>query len=294
MHRLIQQLFAEGTVLTDGAWGTQLQAAGLQVGEFPDAWNLTHPEKVLEVASSYVDAGSRVILTNTFGANRIRLALDGLEVRADEINRQGVQISKAAAGSRAVVFASVGPTGKMLVSGEISADTVKRAFAEQTSALADAGAQAILLETFSDLEEARVALAAAKETGLPVAVSMLFDSGKNRDRTMMGNTPEEVACVLTDEGADIIGANCGQGIASFDAVCRRLHAATYLPLWIKANAGLPDVVQGITRYAATPEDFALHVPGLLRHGARFVGGCCGTNPQFIRAIRDVLRKELPL
>jgi len=221
MHSTIAQLLARGPVVTDGAWGTQLQARGLGLGEFPDLWNLAHPEKVQEVAKAYVDAGSRVILTNTFGANRIRLAEQGAVDRLVEINTRGVEISRAAAVGRSQVFASIGPSGKILMTGDITADELRTAYSEQAKALADAGADALVVETMSDLEEALLAVSAARETGLPVVACMVFDSGKDKDRTMMGNTPEQVARALVDAGADVIGANCGQGVAGFVPICKR-------------------------------------------------------------------------
>ncbi len=285
MHALIQKLLASGPVVTDGAWGTELQARGLGLGEFPDIWNLTHADRVAEVARAYVAAGSQVILTNTFGANRIRLGEQGAAERVTEINRRGVEISREAAKGHAHVFASIGPSGKLLLSGEISEAELLAAFAEQARALAQAGADALVIETMTDLTEAQLALRAAAETGLPLVACMVFDSGKNKDRTMMGTTPEQAAQALTKAGADVIGANCGQGIAGFAAIGRRLRAATDRPLWLKPNAGLPTVVDGRAQYRTTPEEFAGYVPELLELGASFVGGCCGTRPEFIEAIR---------
>jgi methionine synthase I (cobalamin-dependent) len=293
MHSLIQDLLAAGPVLTDGAWGTQLQARGLAVGDFPDVWNLTHAERVAEVARAYVEAGSRVILTNTFGANRVRLAEAGFAHQTADINRLGVEISRRAAAGRARVFASLGPTGKMLLSGEITPEELSAAFAEQARALAAAGADALVVETMSDLEEAKLAVAAARDSGLPVVACMVFDSGKNKDRTMMGQTPEQVAAALSAAGADVIGSNCGQGVAGFVHICARLRAATDRPIWVKANAGLPELVEGRTVYRTTPAEFASHLPALLQAGASFVGGCCGTSPAFIQALQDQLDRRTP-
>ena len=284
MHPTIEKLLAAGPIVSDGAWGTQLQARGLAIGDFPDAWNLSHPERVAEVARAYVDAGSRVILTNTFGANRIRLAENSLGDRVAEINRRGVEISRQAADGKAAVFASIGPTGKLLMNGEVSAEEMLAAFAEQARAMAEGGADALVVETMSDLEEAKLAVAAARATGLPVVACMVFDSGKNLDRTMMGTTPEQAAQELTAAGADVIGANCGQGIGGFLPLCQRLRAATDRPIWMKPNAGLPQLVEGRAVYVGTPEDFAGHIPALLKAGANFVGGCCGTSPQFVSAV----------
>jgi len=288
MHPLLAELLARGPVLTDGAWGTQLQARGLAIGEFPDLWNLTHPERVAEVAQSYVDAGSRVILTNTFGANRIRLIEAGASDRVTEINRAGAEISRRAVGTKAKVFASIGPTGKLLLTGEVTEQALRAAFEEQAVALAAGGADGLVVETMADLAEAQIAVRAAKTTGLPVVGCMVFDSGKNKDRTMMGTTPEQAAVGLAEAGADVIGANCGQGIAGFLLICARFRAATDLPIWVKGNAGLPQMVDGKARYTTAPEEFAAFMPQLIQQGASFIGGCCGTDPHFIRAVSAVL------
>ena len=285
MHALIQQLIGRGPVLTDGAWGTEFQARGLELGEFPDAWNLSQPERVAEVAQAYVEAGSEIILTNTFGANRLRLGDHRLADNVAKINRRGVEISRHAAHGHALVFAAIGPSGKMLVNEETTVDALRAAFDEQAHALADAGADGIVVETMSDLAEAQQAAMAAHATGLPVVACMVFDSGKNKDRTMMGTTPEEAAQVLAAAGIDVIGANCGQGIAGFVPICQRLRAAASLPIWIKPNAGLPEIINGRATYRTTTAVFARYARTLIDAGANFIGGCCGTNPSFIRALK---------
>lgn len=285
MNPFIQHLADTGPIITDGAWGTELQARGLASGDLPDRWNLSNPERVAEVARAYVQAGSQIILTNTFSSNRLRLADQGLAHEVAAINRNGVEISFREATGHAYVFASIGPSGKMLMSGETSEAELRAAFAEQARALADAGADALVVETMSDLEEAKLAVAAARDTALPVVACMVYDSGKDKDRTMMGTTPEQAAEALANAGADVIGANCGQGIAGFIPICRRLRAATALPIWMKANAGLPELVDGRPVYRTTPETFASHLPALVDAGATFVGGCCGTSPDFIRGLR---------
>lgn len=292
MPPVLENLLADGPVLADGAWGTELQARGLAPGECPDAWNLSHAEHVADVARAYVEAGSRVILTNTFGANRLRLAALELAGKVVAINRRGVELSRRAAGNRALVFASIGPSGKMLVTGEVTADELRAAFDEQAFALADAGADALVIETMADLEEARLAVAAARSTGLPVVACMVFGAGRGKDRTLMGTTPEQAAEALAAAGADVVGANCGQGIADLVGICRRLRAATDRPLWIKPNAGLPKLVGGRPVYDLTPEGFASHVPALVAAGASFLGGCCGTGPEFIRAMRQRLQRPV--
>ena len=281
------ELFSGGPVLTDGAWGTELQKRGLGVGECPDAWNLSHPGEVSEVARRYSEAGSRVVLTNTFRANPISLAQCGLADRTADINRAGVELSKKVAGT-ALVFGSVGPSGKILSAGEVSEQALLFAFRTQADALAMGGADALLLETFSELEEASIALNAAKATGLPIVVSFAFDTGKNKDRTMTGLTPERAAVAMTEAGADAVGANCGVGSAQVVELCRRMRAATHLPLWMKPNAGLPEVIGGVVEYRVTAEQFASAVLSLREAGASFIGGCCGTTPEFIRAAAAAL------
>jgi methionine synthase I (cobalamin-dependent) len=230
-----------------------------------------------------------VILTNTFRANRIALADAGLETRVREINRAGVEISRRAAADGAYVFASLGPSGRLLAAGDVEEEALREAFAEQAAALAEAGAAALVVETLSDPAEAAIAVSAARETGLPVVACMTFDSGADGDRTMMGTTVEEAMRALVDAGADVVGANCGQGIEGFVALCERIRAVTERPIWIKANAGLPELEGERVVYRTTPEAFGRAAPALVRAGAGFVGGCCGTSPAFVAAIAAALR-----
>lgn len=290
MHAFIAELIKDGPVLTDGSWGTQIIKRGLKPGESPDTWNLTHPDKVQEVAKEYVDAGSRVILTNTFGANRYVLGKFGQADKVREINIAGVEISRRAAGSKAFVFASMGPSGKLLAVKEVTETDLAQAFEEQARAIAVSGADAIVVETMMDLAEARIAVASAKKTGLPVVACLVFAAGKMKDRTMMGNTPEQAVEVLSQAGADVLGANCGQGIEGFIPICSRMRAATELPLWMKANAGLPERVAGQVVYPTTAPDFAGFVPELVKAGANFIGGCCGSDRSFIIEIKKTLER----
>jgi len=284
--------FTSGTFILDGGWGTQLQLGGLGIGEHPDFWNLSHPEKVQEVASAYVRAGSDIILTNTFGSNRILLAKHGADDKVAELNRAGVRLSKEVAKKQnRRVFASIGPTGVMLTSGTVTPDELYTVFLEQTEAIAAELPDGIVIETMSDPAEAVLAVKAAKATGLPVAACLVFDTGKNKDRTMMGTTPEQAVEQLSAAGADIVGANCGQGIDGFIPICQRMRAVTALPLWMKANAGLPEIVDGKTIYRQTPEKFAESAKELLAAGANFIGGCCGTTPEYIQALRECVLKH---
>ena len=281
MSRLDKWL-ANGLMISDGAWGTQLQLRGLASGTTPDTWNLAHADQVEAVARAYVEAGSQVILTNTFRANAVAMPSVS-ESDLDAINRAGVTLSRHAAGN-ALVFASIGPTGKILLSGEITAGQAYAAFAVQAASLSAAGADALLIETMSDIEEARLAVAAARLTSLPVIASFAFDSGKNKDRTMMGATPETVAAAMAEAGADAVGANCGVGVELSVPICSRLHAACSLPIWIKPNAGLPTIQEGAIHYATSAEYFASHFAALAAAGASFVGSCCGSTPEFIAAL----------
>lgn len=288
MHETIKTILENGPVVTDGAWGTELMKKGMKAKECPEIWNLTDPEKVVEVAKSYVDAGSRVILTNTFGANRFVLSRYNMKDKVREINIAGVDISKEAAGDKALVFASMGPSGKMLIMKNVTETELQEAFNEQADAIKDAGADAIIVETMTDMEEALIAIAAAKKTGLPLIASMVFDAGKEKDRTIMGHTIEEMAEKFTSAGVDVLGTNCGKGIEGFIPVCKKMRASTDLPLWVKANAGSPEYIKGETVYNTTPEEYAAFIPLLVEAGADFIGGCCGTNPNFIRAIKEKL------
>ncbi len=288
MHPTIQRCLADGPIILDGGWGTQLQLRGLEVGLHPDLWNLSHPEKVEEVARAYVDAGSQIILTNTFGSTRFTLSRHGFQDKVAQVNQEGVRISQRAARGRAKVFASMGPTGVLLMSGTVSEEELESAFREQAIALAQAEPDGLVIETMSDLAEAVIAVKAAKSTGLPVVACMVFDSGKNKDRTMMGVTPEQAVEKLTEAGADVIGSNCGQGIEGFLPICERMRKATDLPLWMKANAGLPEMRDGKAVYAQSPEDFAAKALKLVDAGANFLGGCCGTSPAFIAALKKAL------
>jgi len=290
MHELLQALVATGSpVLTDGAWGTALQARGLERGACPEALNTDAPDMVQAVAAAYASAGSRVVLSNSFGGNRFRLAEYGREGQVRELNRRAAELSKLGAEDKAKVFASIGPSGKMLMMGAVTEDELTEAFKEQAQALAEGGADGIVIETMSDLEECKLAAAAALTTGLPVIACLTYDTGPEMDRTMMGTTPEQAAEELGALGVHGVGANCGQGIETYAKVCARLTAtAGDLAVWIKANAGVPQVQGGEVVYPTEPAAFAACVPDLKAAGATFVGGCCGTTPEHIRAVAEAI------
>lgn len=276
---------------TDGAWGTEMIRLGAQAGKICDIWNLDAPEKVLSIPKAYVDAGAQVVLTNTFSSNRIMLASHGLADRAADVARAGAEISKRAAEGHAYVFGSIGPCGKMVMMGEVSPEEVEESAAEEASALAKGGADAVVIETQTDLVEAEAALRGALGAcDLPVGVSFTFDSGADHDRTMMGVSIEQVYEMARTAGAAFVGANCGVGIETFVGIAGKFAACgSDLPVWIKGNAGLPEVgPDGNVVYSAPPEAYADAVEPLLKAGARFIGGCCGSGPDHVRAIAEKL------
>jgi methionine synthase I (cobalamin-dependent) len=280
--------FAGKITISDGAWGTELDKLGCPPGFCREEWNVTKPELIEQVARSYVDAGAQILLTNTFGANKFVL---GRHERGDKVvpfNREGAAICKRVAGKGAKVFASIGPSGKIVMIGEVSEEELFDAFKEQAAALAAGGADGLVVETMTELAEAVTAVKAAKTTGLPVVASMTYDSGPNRTNTMMGVTPEQAVEHLIGAGADIIGCNCGIGIENYIEVCAMLRAATDKPIWVKANAGLPEIENGKVVYKMTPQEFATKARDLVKAGANIVGGCCGTSPEFVKALRETL------
>ncbi len=288
--------YGPGPALADGAWGTELQKRGLPVGDCPDEWNLSRPDAVREVAASYFRAGSQIILTNTFGANPFQLARHGLEKRLVEINQAGARISveTAAAGSREtgrddiVLLGDIGPSGKLLMMGDVGEEELFAGFSEQAQALSDAGVQGLIVETMSDVEEMAIAVRAARGTGMPVVASMTFDKGPKGYHTMMGNSPALYVEKATEAGATIIGANCGTGIEAYVELARELRALTDSPVWIKANAGLPELKGDKAVYSMTPEAYRDHAREVVHAGVDVIGGCCGTDPRFIVALAGML------
>lgn len=276
---------------TDGAWGTELQKLGIKPGQMCDGWNFEHPDKVLQVAQSYVDAGSEVILSNTFSGNRVILAKHGMEGQVFEINKAGAAISKRAASGQAYVFASVGPTGLMPTIGQGTPEELEEVFAEQARGLEAGGADAIVVETLSDIVEAEAALRGClRATSIPVGLSFTFDAGENGAFTMMGVSVAAACEVAARGGASFVGANCGRGIETFLSIAELFaQCNSGLPVWIKGNAGLPvrDAAGNIS-YSATPETYAAAVGPLLGAGAKFIGGCCGSTPTHIRAVAQAL------
>ena len=283
--------FARKVRITDGVYGTELQAKGLLgPGECAELLNADKPAAVEAVARSYVEAGADVIMTNSLMAHRFGLEPYGATGRAAEIAEAAARIAtKATEGTDVKVFGSFGSTGKIVMMGEVSQEELSASFAETTDALVRGGADAIVLETFNELAEAEIALKAVKSVcDLPVIVSMAFAYGPDNSATMMGNTPAGLTAMAEANAAAAVGANCGVGPGEYVRVAEMLRAATDLPIWIKPNAGLPVVKDGVTTFPMTPAEFATFVPQLTVAGANFIGGCCGCGPEHIRAIREAI------
>jgi len=281
-----ERLAAKKLLIADGAWGTELVKRGLAAGEAPERWNLDRPDEVLAVARSYVEAGADILLTNTFGGSPLKLRKVGLGGQMAEVNRRGVELSKEAASGKSLVFASVGPTGEFMVpAGTIEEAEMVDCFAEQIKAIVGASPDGIVIESMSDLGEAKAALRAVREnSNLPAVVSMTFQKGARGYATMMGARPAQAAEELERVGADIVGANCGAGIDNVVEVAKLMRRATKLPLWFKPNAGIPQLIDGRTVFRETPEMMAKRLADLVKAGASIVGGCCGTTPDHIRLL----------
>ena len=279
--------FRSQLTICDGATGTMLQAAGLGPGECPELWNFEHPDQVRAVHRGYVEAGADLVETNTFGGNGIKLAKYSLQDRGPELCRAGVKLAQEACEGRALVAASVGPLGELLQPlGDLPQEQAQAAFQEQVEAVAEAGADVIIVETMSDLEEAKLAIQAAKSTGLPVICSLAFEPN---GKTMMGLDPAQGAVGLAEAGADVVGANCGTGPKEMVPVIEQMKQATDLPILAQPNAGQPELIEGKTVFRATPEEIAEYGAKFVTIGARLVGGCCGTTPDHIRALVRRLR-----
>lgn len=291
--KLTRENFNQLPVLsTDGAWGTEMQKLGAKPGQMCDTWNVEEPEKVFQVAKSYIDAGSDIILTNTFNCNRVVLGKHNMAERVAELCKAGAEVSKKAAGDNGLVFASIGPTGKLIMMGEITPEELEEIGAEQAAALEAGGADAIVVETQSDAAEAEaLAKGALKATKLPVGISFTFDSGENGAYTMMGVSVAQAYQVALSIGCSFVGANCGRGIETCVSIAELFaQCGTELPIWIKGNAGKPELdAEGKTVYKASPDVYANAVKPLLDAGARFIGGCCGSNPGHIKAVADSLK-----
>ncbi len=288
---LRQALAEPGVLISDGAMGTELGKLGLGTA-LGDEWNLTHPERVMSVHRGYVEAGSQLISTNTFNANRFALARHGLSDKQKEIAKQGASLAKQVMGNGGWVMGSVGPCGGFLEPlGKVKGPELEDSLRIQIDALLEGGVDGILLETMTALPEVEVAVRVARERKAPcVLATCSFDPNKRGPRTMMGVAPEEFAKVATEEGADVIGANCGRLTEASDFVqlIVGLHSVSSLPVIIQPNAGQPRIEQGRTCYKLSPQEMAESVRVIAGY-AKIVGGCCGSTPEHIRAFGEEMR-----
>ena len=292
MGRIIESIRDRGPLVSDGAWGTLLYQKGLGVGESPESWNLSHPDKVLEVAQRYVQAGADLILTNSFGGSPLKLKGYGLEDQTVEMNRAAAEISRKAAGSHVFVLGSIGPTGKMLMMGEASSDELLDGFSAQARGLAEGGVDGFVVETMSDPQEAALAIQAIKnESALEVACTFTFSRTQTGEyRTMMGTGVAEYLSMVKAAGVDIGGANCGNGTAGMIDIVREIRTLDPdIPVLVHANAGLPEYRDGKTIFPESPEEMAAQIRDLVAAGADIVGGCCGTTPEHIALICQYIK-----
>ena len=291
---ILDELKKNKILLSDGALGTLLQARGLQPGECPELWNITHKADVRSIAESYLLAGSDIIETNSFGGSRLKLSQYGLGDRVNEINKAAAVISREAAGDKKHVAGSVGPTGKMLLMGDVTENELYEAFCEQAIALEQGGADIIIVETMSAIDEASIAVRAARgNTKCTVIITMTFSiSTENEYHTMMGVSPEEMVISMKEAGAHIIGSNCGNGIEDMIGIVRAIRTTdNKIPVIIQANAGIPELIDGVTVFRESPQMMASFVPELIKAGANIIGGCCGTTPDHIREMARVLKTK---
>jgi 5-methyltetrahydrofolate--homocysteine methyltransferase len=299
MKNTILETIAEHPLLCDGAMGTQLMFAGLEQGACGEAWNVTHPERVLAIQRRYVEAGSDCLLTNTFGGSRIMLNRHGHAGKAAEVNRAAVEISREAFGVKpGFVIGDIGPFGGLLEPyGDFTEEQVREAFREQAKALMEAGADAIIIETQTSLEELGIGIDAALEAGAPCVIgSLAYDVTLDGStfRTMMGVDPERAAEFMEHRGAHVVALNCGTGMDMERArqAVTRYRKASRLPVMAQPNAGQPKLVNMKVTYDETPDQMVGGVEPLLKVGASIIGGCCGSTPDHIRAFRIAMDEYL--
>jgi len=286
LDRLTELLQSRRVILGDGAMGTMLQLAGLIEGA-PERWNVERPDVVSSIHRAYVEAGSDFISTNTFGGTRNRLQLDGLADRVAELNEAGARLAREAAGDR-LVAGSMGPTGELMEPlGLLTPDGARESFAEQARALKAGGVDFALVETMSALEEVQAAVAGARAAGLPVAVTMSFDTNFH---TMMGIKPAQAVSTLAGWGVGLIGANCGNGPAEIERIMTEMSKARPEGVFLmaKSNAGMPRWKDDRITYGGTPEVMADYAQKMLSLGVNVVGGCCGSAPEHVAAMRAAL------
>jgi 5-methyltetrahydrofolate--homocysteine methyltransferase len=288
MAALLERLSKGEVLVCDGAMGTLLMERGLSSGECPERWNLDRPEVLFEIARRYAEAGADIVSTNTFGGSPLKLAQYGLESQTEEINSRAVQSVREAVGTNVMVAGSCGPSGRLLKPyGDTDADETFESFRRQLCSILDEGVDAIIVETMTDLAEAVLAVKAARSINrdVPVMATVTFDDTPRGFYTVMGVTVQQAVKGLLEAGADIVGSNCGNGIDNMVRIAAEFRKHTLGPLLIQSNAGLPQIVDGSIVYAETPEFMAARVDALLGLRVNVIGGCCGTTPAHIAAIR---------
>jgi 5-methyltetrahydrofolate--homocysteine methyltransferase len=286
------------TLVFDGGYGTMLFAAGLLNGACPELWNDTHAEVVAGIHRGYFDAGSDIVETNTFGGTRLKLDEYAIGDRTRELNVKGARLARAVAPGGGWVAGSIGPTSRLpldyALDNGVTDEQYEETFREQAEALAEGGVDLFAVETMMFPQEATAAIRACKAvTDLPVMATMFFqyEEGNDRDRTMWGESPAEVAKSLLAAGADVVGMNCGRGPDRAVVIIREMRAVTDAPLIAYPNAGLPITTGDSVRYELDPEPMAREYPSLLEAGCNIVGACCGSNPEHIRLIAEVVRSR---
>jgi 5-methyltetrahydrofolate--homocysteine methyltransferase len=289
MHAILE-LAKKKTVIFDGAMGTMLMAAGLKAGETPELWNIEKPSLVTEIHRKYYEAGSDVVHTNTFGGNAIKLADRGLSDRMEAINVEAAKLAREACPAGKFVAGDVGPTGKLIKPlGDLVIEEAEEAFFRQAQALLKGGVDLISIETMFSLEEALAGLRAAKRLGeAPVIAALTFNRTKKGFFTMMGEGVNQAVSAFEGAGADVIATNCSLGSRDMIDLTKELRAATRKPILVQPNAGKPLTQKGVTSYLQTPVEFAQDGKEIRNSGADMIGGCCGTSPDFIRALVQTL------
>jgi 5-methyltetrahydrofolate--homocysteine methyltransferase len=287
MPSFLDRLADGHVLLTEGATGTNFQEMGLPPGVAPEEWVFDDPDRVRDLHARFLRAGSELVLTCSFGANALRLTDGPLAGRVRELNVRAVELAREVVGEQGLVGGAIGPTGKLVEPyGPLTRELCEEAYAEQAQALAEGGVDVLVLETFFAVDEALWAVAGIRGvTELPLIISFSFDQGT---RTMMGVSPADVVAAFQPLGVAAIGANCGRSLEDNDTVVHEFLQATSVPVWIKPNAGVPQVLGDAVVYQADPATLAAHVADYARQGARIVGGCCGTTPEHIAAIARAL------
>ncbi|MBI2016251.1 MAG: homocysteine S-methyltransferase family protein [Candidatus Rokubacteria bacterium] len=295
---VVERLRSGETLVFDGGYGTMLFAAGLLNGACPELWNDTHADVVREIHRAYVDAGSQIVETNTFGGTRLKLDEYRIGDRTRELNAQGARLARAAAPSGGFVAGSIGPTSRLpqdyALDAGVTDEEYEATFREQAEALAEGGVDLFAVETMMFPQEATAAIRACKKVvDLPVMATMFFQYEEihDRDRTMWGESPADVAKSLLAAGADIVGMNCGRGPDRAIVIIREMRRVTDAPLVAYPNAGLPVTTGDTVTYELGPEAMAREYPALLDAGCNVVGACCGSNPEHIRLIAEVVRSR---